>query len=225
MEARRAQPEAVVWRGDPDLPESKQGLRVLVVPYILSQLDQKADEHEELLRRIPAIQDVQSAWLLLLYCAVPRANYWFRTVQPELTAAFAERHDKDVWTCLCEILQINKVGPKVVSSASLPVTLGGVGLGSALRIREAAFWASWADCLEMVTERHPSITTAMIEGITQKSQGCMGSVAEGWNGDAFLDGTVRGGPTKQPRATGKGSHSTSAWVAEGSVHCSPRAFS
>ena len=27
------------------------------------------------LLRILAIQDVQSAWLLLLYCAVPRANY------------------------------------------------------------------------------------------------------------------------------------------------------
>ena len=145
--------------------------------YILSQLERKADEHEEVLRRIPAIQDVQSAWSLLLYCAVPRASYWSRTVQPELTAAFAERHDKDVWTCLCEILQINMVGPKVVSSASLPVTLGGVGLGSAVRIREASFWASWADCLKMVTERHPSIATAMIEGITQKSQGCMGSVA------------------------------------------------
>ena len=71
------------------------------------------------LRRIPAIQDVQSVWLLLLYCAVPRANYWFRTVQPELTASFAERHDKDVWTGLCEILQINGVGSKVVPSASL----------------------------------------------------------------------------------------------------------
>ena len=64
MEARLAQPEAVVWRGDPNLPESKQGLRVLGVPvghhsYILSKLEQKADEHEELLRRIPAIQDVQ----------------------------------------------------------------------------------------------------------------------------------------------------------------------
>ena len=33
---------------------------------------------------------------------------------------------------------------------------------------------------EMVTERHPSIATAMIEGITQKSQGYMGSVL-GWN--------------------------------------------
>ena len=135
LEARRAQPEAVVWRGDPDLPESKQGLRVLGVPvghpyYILSQLEQKADEHEELLRRIPAIQDVQSAWLL----PFPEPNYWFKTVQ----------------------LQINMVGPKVVSNASLPVTLGGVGLGSALRIREASFWASWADCLERVTERHPS---------------------------------------------------------------------
>ena len=181
-EARRVQPEAVVWRGDPELLESKQGLTVLGVPvdhpsYILSQLEQKADEHEELLRRIPAIQDVQAAWLLLQYCAVPRANHWLRTVQPELTASFAERHDKDVWTRLCEILQINGVGSKVVSSASLPLTLGGVGLGSALRIREAANWASWADCLEMVRERHPSIATAMIEGITLKSQGCTGSVA------------------------------------------------
>ena len=90
-----------MWRGDPELLESKQELRVLGVSAgHPSQLELKADEHEELLRRIPAIQDVQAAWLLLLYCAVPRVNYWLRTVQPELTASFAERHDKDVWTCL-----------------------------------------------------------------------------------------------------------------------------
>ena len=33
------------------------------------------------------------------------------------------------------------------------------------------------------------------------------STPEGWNGDAFLDGTVRGGPTKQQRGR------TTAWVA------------
>ena len=190
--------------------------------YILFQLEQKADEHEELLRRIPAIQDVQLAWLLLLYCAVPRANYWFRTVQPEFTAAFAERHDKDVWTCLCEILQINTVDPKVVSSASLPVTLGGVGLGSAVRIREASFWASWADCLEMVTERHPSIATAMIEGITQKSQGCMGSVAR--SGEALqkvgmeMPSWMELSEGVRPNNQGPQERDpTEAWVAEGSV--------
>ena len=29
--------------------------------------------------------------------------------------------------------------------------------------------SSWADCLKMVRERHPSIATAMIEVITKKS--------------------------------------------------------
>ena len=212
---------------------SKQGLRVLGVPvghpsYILAQLEQKADEHKEFLRIIPVIQDVQSAWLLLLYCAAPRANYWLRTVQPDLTAPFAKRHDKDVWTCLCEILQINGVRSNVVSSASLPLTLGRVGLGTSLRIREAANWVSWADCLEMVRERHPSIATAMIEGIIQKSQGYTRvrgshrrSTLEGWDGDALLDGIFRERPTRQPGATGTRPHRVTARVAEGGVHCSP----
>ena len=123
-EARRVKPEAVVWRGDPELPETKQGLRVLGVPvghrkYILSQLEQKADEHKELLRRIPFVQDVQPAWLLLLlYCAVPRANFWLRTVQPEMTVSFAERHDQDLWACLSGILQVDVPCAEVVSSAS-----------------------------------------------------------------------------------------------------------
>ena len=153
------------------------GCRWAIPDYILAQLEQKVDEHKEFLRRIPVIQDVQSAWLLLLYCAAPRANFWLRTVQPELTASFAKRHDQDLWTCLCDILQIDGARSTVVSSASLPLSLGGVGLGSACRIREAANWASWADCLEMVKNRHPSIATAMIEGITQRPEGCMGTVA------------------------------------------------
>ena len=96
------------------------GLRVLGVPvglpsYILSQLEQKAGEHEEFLRRIPVIQDVQAAWLLLLCCAVPRALFWLRTVQPELTASLQNVTTR---TCgrLCNIL-LNGVGSNVVSSA------------------------------------------------------------------------------------------------------------
>ena len=53
-----------------------------------------------------------------------------------------------------------------------------MGLGSAQRIRQAATWASWADCLEMVQARHPTVAAAMIEGITRNTQGCMGSVAQ-----------------------------------------------
>ena len=57
-----------------------RGFRVARVETIVESLggahrvQQKADEHQELLRRISFIQDVQAAWLLLLCRATPRAN-------------------------------------------------------------------------------------------------------------------------------------------------------
>ena len=49
--ARREKPEAVVWRGDPLLPPSEQGVRVLGAPlnqpeYVLTRLSEKAVEHD-----------------------------------------------------------------------------------------------------------------------------------------------------------------------------------
>ena len=42
-----------------------------------------------LLERIPAVQDVQSAWLILLHCAAARANYLLRVERPALVRRFA----------------------------------------------------------------------------------------------------------------------------------------
>ena len=85
--AQRRIPDAVVWRGDQDLPTSKQGLRVLGVPvghddYVRAQLEEIAQEHMKLLDRIPCVKDMQSAWLLLSFCAATRANFLLRTVRP-----------------------------------------------------------------------------------------------------------------------------------------------
>ena len=52
--ARRVKPDAVVWRGDAQLPVQSQGVRV---------------------PRIPAVEDLQSGWLLLLMCGATRANF------------------------------------------------------------------------------------------------------------------------------------------------------
>ena len=46
--------------------------------FVASHLEHIAEEHRVLLERIPAVQDVQSAWLILLHCAVARANYLLR---------------------------------------------------------------------------------------------------------------------------------------------------
>ena len=54
--------------------------------------------------------------------------------------------------------------------------MGGLGLTSALEVRTAAFWASWADSMKMVKERHPTIANEMMVGIDREEGPCFQSV-------------------------------------------------
>ena len=83
-------PDAIVWRGDRSLPDEEQGIIILGTPvgkpeYILHKLTQKSGVHAQLLERIPAVEDLQAAWLLLLFCAAAKSNFLLRTVSPLLT--------------------------------------------------------------------------------------------------------------------------------------------
>ena len=83
--ARLEKPDAVVWRGDPELPLTEQGLTGLGAPvgqveFVQAQLTKKGAEHEALLEMIPQVPNVQVAWLLILFCAGARANFLLRTV-------------------------------------------------------------------------------------------------------------------------------------------------
>ena len=85
--AQRRLPEAVAWRGDHDFPLAKHGMKVLGVPvghveFIKAELVEKSSEHSRLFERIPVVEDVQSGWLLLSFCAATRSNYWMRTFAP-----------------------------------------------------------------------------------------------------------------------------------------------
>ena len=72
-----------VWVGDWSLPPERQGLTVLGSPlghdaFVAHHLQSKRTEHDRLLQRIPHLDDLQAAWLLLQCCAAPRANYLLR---------------------------------------------------------------------------------------------------------------------------------------------------
>ena len=72
--ARQVDPDAIVWRGDPELPPSEQGVKVLGTPLghlenVQAFLQKSTRTHRQLLERIPAIPDLQGAWLVLLLCA------------------------------------------------------------------------------------------------------------------------------------------------------------
>ena len=83
-----ADPTAVVWRGSEELPSCRRGIKILGTPlghqdFVTAQLEMLTAEHQTLLCRIPLVQDVQAAWLLLVHCAAARAKYVARVVEPE----------------------------------------------------------------------------------------------------------------------------------------------
>ena len=57
--------------------------------------------------RIPSINDVQSAWLLLVHCASAHPCYCLRALRPSMVEEFARAHDAGLWQCLQNILQLD----------------------------------------------------------------------------------------------------------------------
>ena len=151
------------------LPAHEQGIKVFGTPmghpaFVAAHLERTTAEHQVLLDRIPHVPDVQSAWLLLLHCASARAHYLLRVVRPEQVQEFAGNHDTRLWACLCVILGIPPDMCDRMSHATtaLPLVLGGLGLRSTVRTSPSAFWASWADCLHMVHQRHPAVSALLV---------------------------------------------------------------
>ena len=164
--ARAFDPNFVVWRGDATLPTEDQGVTILGTPlghpdFVEASLQAKSREHDTLFDRLVAVPDLQCAWLLLLFCASTRANYMLRVVHPELSHGFAARRGSRVWSTLTRLLGVE--GSECARQrASLPFSIGGLGLRSAVRTSTAAYWSSWADTLSMIRARHPTVADDVV---------------------------------------------------------------
>ena len=132
--AQRVDPHARVWRGEG--PSHEQGIRVLGIPIghvdvVQAQLRSKTEVHRVLHERLLSVQDLQSAWLLLLFCANARATYSLRGIPPSEVAEFAEAHDEATWQCFMRLSSLPMDTPRR-DLASFPFQLGGCGLLSPL---------------------------------------------------------------------------------------------
>ena len=166
--ARRDDPEAVVWKGNPELPLSQQGIKILVE----HELESKARSHAELLEKIPRVKDLQCAWLILLYCGVSRANFFIRAVSPDhCSLQFAQKHEEQIWRCLTTLIGVapKEISESARSAATLPLSSGGLGCRSTVRLRHAACWASWADSIKMIGERHPEVAATILRAMDENS--------------------------------------------------------
>ena len=124
------------------------------------------------------MEDVQAAWLLLTFRVATRAKYWLRTVPPEFRHDYAEMHDRSVTRCLEQILHMGGIPQHIWESASMPLTLGGLGVGGASRMCDAAHWGSCADCLEMMKNWHLHIAHAILRGLASRTPGYLRAVQE-----------------------------------------------
>ena len=164
---------SVAWAGSWALPTQEQGVTVLGTPlghrdFVAAALIRKQDDHTLLFQRIPAVPHLQSAWLLLLLCALPRCNYLLRALPPAATATYAAAHDHAVLRCLTQLLGTSGVissVPLPSSAAQLPLHFGGLGLRTATASRAAAHWASWADSLPVIGARHPHLLASILPAL------------------------------------------------------------
>ena len=103
-------PDAIVWKGRPNLPTTKQGVVLLGTPlghadFVQEHLRAKTESHRILLDRIPSVPDLQTTWLILLFCASMRANFLLRALPPDATRDFARRHDCSLRSCLSTLFE------------------------------------------------------------------------------------------------------------------------
>ena len=105
-----------------------------------NQLVLKREAHDRLLHAIPAVEDPHSAWLLLRYCAAPRANYLLRVLSPAATADYAAEHDAALAACIAGLVGHagHPLPEGALQTAQLAARVGGLGLRSALSDRHAA---------------------------------------------------------------------------------------
>ena len=100
-------PAIPVWKGD--LAPAENGVVILGTPvgskeFVARILQRRLVHQKHLLELLPRVPHLQAAWLLLLYCAVPRANHLVRSLPPDIVQEFAEAHDESIWSTFQELI-------------------------------------------------------------------------------------------------------------------------
>jgi len=175
---------ADVWRSD--APPEQRGLKILGTPvgsgeFVQAHLNARLQDEQVLLDRLSAVPDPQCAWLVLMYCASPRANHLLRTIPPGEVRHYAEDHDRRIWETLRHIMGSPSLEDGTTTNArrlaTLPRRHGGLGLQCASRASPGAFWAAWADALHMLHLRRPREAQQLVDLLSGQVIGRAGCVA------------------------------------------------
>ena len=198
-----------VWCGD--LPPARRGFVALGVPighpeFVGAHAAGRLEAEADLLHKLQRLPDLQSAWLLLAYCAAPRAQHLLRNVPPADILPYARAHDAAIWNVVEGLLggQGPDEGDAWLAAravAFLPPSFGGLGLLSAERVSPAAYWAAWADALPVLRARYPEVADGLVHELEgEPARPCLRAAAlaahrlaeAGWEARPDWDACARG---------------------------------
>ena len=89
---------------------------------------------------------------------------------PAQTEEYVVNHTASLKECLTRILGVD-ISPESWEVANLPLSLGGLGLRSAPRVSEAAYWSSWADCVQTTAKRQPAVAEQLVAALMNREPG------------------------------------------------------
>ena len=111
------------------------------------------------------------------------ANNTLRTLPPSQSQWHAHAHDEGIWETFCGILGADEHRTDKIAEllATLPASMGGLGLRSAVRTSVSAYWAAWVDALPVLTSKAPSWAAQAVVDLERHggpSVACMAEAAE-----------------------------------------------
>ena len=84
-------------------------------------------------------------------------------------SVYAAEHDRRVFATLVALLGLADANQADLwrRQAQLPLRFAGLGLRNSARTAPAAYWASWADCLQPLTQRYPELGGQLLDYLTE----------------------------------------------------------
>ena len=99
-------------------------------------------EEQFFLDQLSALPDPQCAWQLFTRYAIPRGNYWLRTIPFPASLAYARSRDDAIWQSVLTISRTESMPTNLKADgrkiAKLPSRMGGLGVRSAVLTAPAA---------------------------------------------------------------------------------------
>ena len=101
---------------------------------------------------------------------------------PSQSAVYCRAHDDGIWENANALLG-DFPGDRELDAqqlSTLPMRMGGLGLRSAERCAPAAYWASWADALPMISRRNPEVASEVVRRLDNQepTHGCVAELQD-----------------------------------------------